>query len=231
MLFQLDRVSVIRQGKALLQNISISIQEGCATAIVGPSGAGKTTLLRLFNLMTIPTSGTIRFRGKDIFAYPLLAYRRRISIVFQEPVLFDGTVEANLLLPLRTGSNGRSLPSQETLEEALSASRLIPDILNEDSRILSGGEKQRVAIARALLMAPEVLLLDEPTSALDIETADRIISAIQKTYPGMTLIAVTHSPEMIRKFEAKIIIKAGRIISCCNRLTTSGLHQILESAE
>ena len=211
MLFEIDDVSVVRQNKTILDGISVQIKPASSYAIMGSSGAGKTTLLKLFNLMTIPTSGTICYKGKDIFQYPLINYRRTIPVVFQEPALFEGTVEHNLLMPYTLKHWKQEKPSQSQLERILSLCQLNLNILHENSRVLSGGEKQRVAITRALLLKPEVLLLDEPTSALDVKTAIRIIHGILALDPKVTLIIVTHSIEILDNIDNKILIENGRI--------------------
>jgi putative ABC transport system ATP-binding protein len=161
--------------------------------------------------MTIPSEGTVCFRDKDTSNYPLLEYRRRIPIVFQEPVLFEGTVEDNLLSPFRIRRWKAETPSKSTVEKAVEVCQLDPRWLPENAATLSGGEKQRVAIARALLLRPEVLLMDEPTSALDIDTADRLIRAVAHHFPSTTLILVTHATELLSMIDNRINLQAGRI--------------------
>ena len=211
MMFEIEDVSVVRQEKLILEQISIQIHRDSSYAIVGPSGAGKTTLLRLFNFMTIPTSGKIRFNDKNIFEYSPIEYRRRIPIVFQEPVLFEGTVEDNLYAPFHIKKWKLEKPTSGQLKEALSICQLDSHYLYENSQVLSGGEKQRIAMARALLMAPEIILLDEPTSALDPETASNIIDRILNITPMITLIIVTHATDILKKTKYKIVLKKGRI--------------------
>lgn len=230
MLFEFENVSVVRQGKIILREMSASIEEKTSYAVVGPSGAGKTTFLKLFNLMTIPSTGGIRFRGRDAFGYPLTAYRRQIPIVFQEPVLFEGTVADNLSVPFRVKGWVSAMPSEDRFERVLSVCRLGSSYLKQNSQTLSGGEKQRVAIARALLLEPEVLLLDEPTSALDVETANRVIGGILEQYRKITLVIVTHATELIEKIQKKIVLKNGRMERCCDRLNVSELHELLKEA-
>jgi ABC-type methionine transport system ATPase subunit len=229
-LFELKSVSVLRQGKTILDRISIDMDHGTSYAIIGPSGSGKTTLLRLFNLMTIPSEGEVRFRGKPAFAYPLLDYRRLITIVFQEPVLLDGTVEDNLTLPFRLNRWSSENLEASRIDRVLSVCQIDSGFLQENSHVLSGGEKQRVAIARALLLEPEVLLMDEPTSSLDVVTADRVIDGIVQHYPNTTLIIVTHALELIDKIDKKIILKNGIVESCCERLSEAQVREMLQEA-
>ena len=229
-LFELKKVSILRQGKTILDRISIDMDHGTSYAIIGPSGSGKTTLLRMFNLMTIPSSGEVRFRGKPAFAYPLLDYRRRIPIVFQEPVLLDGTVEDNLTLPFRLKRWSSENREASWMDKVLSVCQIDSGFLQESSHVLSGGEKQRVAIARALLLEPEVLLMDEPTSSLDVVTADRVIDSIVQHYPNTTLIIVTHALELIDKIDKKIILKNGAVESCCEHLSEAQVREMLQEA-
>ncbi len=229
-LFEVKNVSVLRQGKTILDRISIVMDHGTSYAIIGPSGSGKTTLLRLFNLMTIPSSGEVRFREKSAFAYPLLDYRRRIPIVFQEPVLLDGTVEDNLTLPFRLNRWSSENLEASRIDSVLSVCQIAPKLLQENSHVLSGGEKQRVAIARALLLEPEVLLMDEPTSSLDVVMANRVIDSIVQHYPTTTLIIVSHALELIEKIDRKIILKRGIVESCCERMSEAQVREMLQEA-
>ena len=228
LLFELDNISIIRRDKPILNEISAHIEQGIHYAIVGPSGSGKTTFLRLFNLMSTPDKGTIQYRGTSAFELPLTDYRRRIPIVFQEPVLFEGSVEDNLYAPFRIKKWAENRPSRSLLNKILDICQLSYQDLKQDSQTLSGGEKQRIAIARALLLNPEILLLDEPTSALDIQTADRLINSILKQYSKLTLIMVSHAHELIEKMEQKIILINGQIERCCKSLSISQIRNLIE---
>lgn len=228
LLFELDNISIIRQNKPILNDISAHIEQGINHAIVGPSGSGKTTFLKLFNLMSIPDSGTIQYHGTSAFHFPLTDYRRRIPIVFQEPVLFEGSVEDNLYAPFRMKKWAQDKPSQSHLKNVLDICQLSTQDLKQNSQTLSGGEKQRIAIARALLLNPEILLLDEPTSALDIQTADRLINSILEHTPELTLIMVSHAYELIEKMVQKIVLINGRIERCCESLSISQIRNLIK---
>ena len=210
----------------MLTDITISIRNGDSHTIIGPSGSGKTTFLKLFNRMTIPTSGELRFHGKPVSEYPLTEYRRQIPIVMQEPVLFDGSVESNLFLPFSLKKWMLQKPGSERIHQVLSICRLPPSILQESSHVLSGGEKQRLAIARALLLNPEVLLLDEPTSALDVHTAIQIFESLENNFPEMTWIAVTHAREIMALSKKKIVLRNGQIENYGDRLSRSRFQLI-----
>ena len=210
-LFDLEAVSVRFQSKSILNELTLSIPEGIIHAVIGPSGSGKTTFLRLLNAMTHPTDGSIRFRGRSIASYPVTQYRRHIPIVFQEPVLVQGTIRNNLMIPFRLKRWKAHSPSPQKIEEVLRLCQLPPTLLPERTDTLSGGEKQRVAIARSLLLEPEVLLMDEPTSALDSRTAGDILESLFSRFPDMTLIIATHSKLIIDRCSRKIFLKDGQL--------------------
>jgi ABC-type methionine transport system ATPase subunit len=230
MLFELKNVSVIRQSKSILRNISVQIEKESSYLVFGPSGSGKTTFLKLFNLMTIPSSGQVWFRGQNALDYTLVTYRREIPIVFQEPILFEGTVKDNLFAPFQIKKWRHEQPTDIQINKALTTCQISSKILKENGHTLSGGEKQRVAIARALLLNPEILLLDEPTSSLDIATAISAIEGIFECFPHLTLIMVTHAIEFIERIEKKIVLIDGKLQRHCNHLNTSQVHKILKEA-
>ncbi len=180
-----------RQPTAVLENIDFQIVPGEVFTVVGPSGSGKSTLLRLANRLEDPSGGEIFLDEKNIKEMDVLALRRRMGLVFQEPVLFEGTVEDNILFSLKTQK--KSFPP-ERAQALLEAVGLNKDMCKKDSCQLSVGQKQRVSIARALCLGPEVLLLDEPTSALDpgaTLTIEKLISKLQAQF-GLTVVFVTH---------------------------------------
>lgn len=227
-LFSFETVDVVRPTKTLLHPFSFFISGKHMVTIVGPSGAGKSTFLRLFNRMTIPSSGNIRYKNRDFGEYPLLKLRRQIPMVLQEPVMVEGTVETNLLMPFRIKRWKSDTPTKEKMENVLSICEIGKRFISENSQVLSAGEKQRVSIARALLLDPAVLLMDEPTSALDVETARRLLDNLRESYPTMSLIIVTHDLGIIKKSEGSIVIKNGHVQSHLKRLADDDILRILK---
>lgn len=184
----------------VLHDISVVVARGEALTLVGPSGSGKSTLLRCLNRLVEPTAGTGRLDGHDVRSLDPRELRRRVALVMQTPVVFEGTVRDNLCVRSAAAQGDFS---EGRLEEALGEVGLDPEFLNRDASTLSGGEKQRVTIARALLRGPQALLLDEPTSALDPPNVETITRLRQTR--GLSIVAVTHLPELVRKLGGSLL--------------------------
>jgi putative ABC transport system ATP-binding protein len=190
-LFKLENVKVT----GILNIENLTIPDKTITCILGPSGSGKSTLLRLLNNLVSPDSGELWYKEQAIMEINPIQLRRRIVMVPQTPVIFDGTVKENLLIG--SAFSEKDPPSSHELEEAIQMCLLKKD-LKESADHLSGGEKQRLSLARAILMKPEVFLLDEPSSALDEETAHIVIQRMVEHVKchSQTLIMVTHDKEI-----------------------------------
>ncbi|MCD6418113.1 phosphate ABC transporter ATP-binding protein [bacterium] len=186
-LFELNNIFVNYGNNAVLSGINLKIPEGIFI-IVGPSGSGKSTLLRLLNRMKDPSGGEIFFRGNPLAEYPIRELRRRVGLVFQKPILFDGTVRDNI----KTAQKNISDDEIASLLEQVGIPR---DYISRRSDELSVGEAQRVCLARTLSTNPEVLLLDEPTSALDPTAVRTVENLLVKFSEKITLIWVTHLVE------------------------------------
>lgn len=196
-IYQLDAAQQSYNGRCVLNVEELSVQRGEVLAVVGPSGAGKSTLLRLLNFLEPPSSGRILFDGQLVVPQMPLEQRRRVTTVFQRPILLKRGVVANL----RYGVNlrGEKLPKR-VLEDWLG--RLGLSSLAESAAYkLSAGEAQRVALARALLVSPEVLLLDEPTANLDPYNVELIETIVREENEnrGTTVVLVTHNVFQARR--------------------------------
>jgi tungstate transport system ATP-binding protein len=200
-------------GRRVLEVQSLDIHRGEVFSLVGPSGSGKSTLLRLLNFLEFPTTGNITFEGKTYQAgqdMPL-ELRRKVTTVFQRPVLLDRSVWDNVVygLQLRKTNHSNKL-IQDTLEEVGLA-----NLARQRARTLSGGEAQRVALARAMVVQPEVLLLDEPTANLDPYNVGLIESITQRinSIHGTTVVLVTHNIFQAKRLAARTgFVLDGKII-------------------
>ena len=190
-LYEVTDVKQVYDRRHVLDLPYFGVERGEVIAVLGPSGAGKSTLLRLLNFLEVPSEGEIFFDGRPVRTDLPIEQRRRVTMVFQHPVLLKRTVAANLRYGLAL--RGEKL-SQKTLDEWLA--RLGLDHLkNQSAAKLSGGEAQRVALARALLTSPDVLLLDEPTANLDPYNVGLIESIVQEENRerGTTVVIATHN--------------------------------------
>src|SRR5436309_8393757 len=149
-LFELEDVGYKRDGRTVLADLTVELREG-TTVLVGPSGAGKSTLLRLLNRLADPDAGTVRYRGRDVRDYDVLALRREVGLVPQLPALLPGTVAENVSYGPALG--GRACE----VDRALALAGLDVAFAERPARQLSVGEQQRVMLARALALDPAVL--------------------------------------------------------------------------
>ncbi len=205
---------VLYAGQSVLELPRVEVLAGEVLAVIGPNGAGKSTLLRVLGLLEPPTSGEVRFRGSPVPGSnrDLLAVRRRFASVFQEALLCDTTVEANVALGLRLRRCG---PGAVASQVQPWLSRLgIAHLAGRRARTLSGGEAQRASLARAFAIHPEVLLLDEPFAALDPPTRDELLTLLQGLLrpEGFTTVFVTHDRnEALRLGDRIAVMMDGRI--------------------
>lgn len=199
-----------------LDHCDLKIKQGQVVAIIGSSGSGKSTMLRSLNLLEMPTSGKIFFKGTELTSKKIDvdSHRQKMGMVFQHFNLFPHmTVLENITMaPV-------ILKIQTKQEAEKSAMKLLERVgLTEKANVypnmLSGGQKQRIAIVRALAMEPEVMLFDEPTSALDPEMVGEVLDVMKElAADGMTMIVVTHEMGFAREVADEIVFMSeGRII-------------------
>ena len=192
------------KGKAVLQNVSGSLETGKMYAILGPSGSGKTTLLSLLGGLDVPTQGSVLFDGEDITAKGLEHHRRNhISLIFQSYNLID------YMTPVENVRLTAKLDAAPILERL----GLEQDEITRNVLKLSGGQQQRVAIARALASDAPVILADEPTGNLDADTAEEITAILKESAHtfGKCVVVVTHSGEVAKQADVVLEIKRGHL--------------------
>ena len=189
--------------KVILNDISLSVEDGEIISILGPSGGGKTTLLNVILGITPISGGQIIYDGEDLSHVPM--QKRGFNIVFQDYALFPNlTAYQNIVYGLR---NKPGISTKEEVEDLIKLLDL-KEHVNKRIGQLSGGQKQRVALARTLVMKPKILLLDEPLSALDgviKESIKERIRTIAKQY-HLTTIIVTHDPEEALTLSHRVLI-------------------------
>ena len=202
-------------GRPILQNITLSIERGCMTALVGASGAGKTTLADLIARFHDPTAGSIEVDGVDLRQLEINSFRRKLAVVSQDTFIFNTSVRNNIAYGTATATDAEIYRAAE-LANALEFIQEMPQgletILGERGVRLSGGQRQRIAIARALLRDPEILILDEATSALDSVSEKLIQESIEQLSMGRTTIAIAHRLSTISKADKVVVLDRGRIV-------------------
>jgi lipoprotein-releasing system ATP-binding protein len=205
--------------RPVLNDLSWQVGLGARVGIAGPSGSGKTTLLNLIGALDRPDSGQIIFQGSDISSYSndqLALFRNRtLGFVFQQHHLLPQlTLWENILLPLLPG--GKPVTAEDKAwAEYLLRKTGIWDQRDQKPSQMSGGECQRTAVVRALINKPSLLLADEPTGALDEQNAailSEIMTSLSKE-EGITLITVTHSPDLARQMDKVYYLKEGKLMS------------------
>ena len=207
---------VLPGGRRLLSDVSLEVQAGATTALLGRSGSGKTTLLRTVNALVRPTSGHVSVGGKDVSTGDVIALRRGIGYVIQESGLFPHmSIERNVGMSLELAGK----PKAERAERAREMLRLVglpEDMAERYPWQLSGGQRQRVGLSRALAPEPAVLLMDEPFGALDpltraeMQTMLRdLLRRVQKT----TLIVTHDLEEALYLADRVVLLEAGVVVA------------------
>lgn len=207
------------RSKNVISDINIRIPPGKFVAFVGPSGCGKSTMINLLCRFYDPTTGFITFNHQAIHEIELHDHRRRLALVQQEPVLFQGSIRENISMGLIDSSEATEARIEQACKEAniYEFVMSLPDGLGSEVGLrgskLSGGQRQRIAIARALVRDPKVLLLDEATSALDTESEKMVQDAINEAAKGgkRSIIAVAHRLSTIQNADTIYVFQAGKI--------------------
>jgi tungstate transport system ATP-binding protein len=212
-IYRLRELTKEYDGRRVLQVDHLEIRRGEIFALVGPSGAGKSTLLRLLNFLEPPTKGTVVFLDAEFSPERSvsLAVRRRVTTVFQRPILLNRSVWDNVAYGLKLrGSRDSDAEIQQTLTQVG-----LGELAHQKARTLSGGEAQRVALARAMVLKPEVLLLDEPTANLDpynVGLIEDIVRTLNHEH-GTTQVLVTHNVFQARRLAQRVAFMLdGRLI-------------------
>ena len=220
-----------------ISDLSLSAKPGEMIALVGPSGSGKSTLINLVIGFLRPQSGSISIDGRNMSDFNLSSYRKFISVVPQESVLFEGSVRDNITYGLGSVTDKR-------VEDALRAANAwdfvsdLPDGVNtlvgERGARISGGQKQRLAIARALIRNPRILILDEATSALDSQSEKEIQTALESLMVNRTTFVVAHRLSTVQKADRILVLDRGILVESgkhSDLAHSGGLYQKLYEAQ
>lgn len=205
-------------GQDVLQQLSLSIEPGTLTAILGPNGCGKTTLLHLLLGWLTPESGAILLEGAPLVGYSARERSRRMGLVPQsEYIPFEFTLFDYVLLGRAPYLNALDMPGPADEEEARTAIARVEltELMARPVTHMSGGERQLAMVARALAQHPAVLLLDEPTSHLDLANRRRVRDVLTRlTSDGITVICTTHDPALAAGMASTVIlIRDGKIVA------------------
>lgn len=230
---------------SVLKDINFKVFPGEILALVGATGSGKSTVLSLVPRFYEPTSGSLRFGTRDTTEMSLEEVRAQTAFVFEEAVLFSGTVRENVLMGVaeqyERGTEDEDYPATEELEATLhtalqlAACDFVADlpqgldtVIGEEGLSLSGGQRQRLSLARALAKRPSVLLLDDPFSALDVNTEERIITGLREGLEGLggaTTLLTAHRPSTVALADRVLLMVDGTIAA-------EGTHaELMESSE
>lgn len=213
-ILEIKNLEVKRGGITILNVSSLLIHEGEILSLIGPNGAGKTTLLQTLSYLLKPFQGEISFRGKGVESnHSVMEYRRKLAMVFQEPLLFDTTVFNNVASGLKIRGMRRNQIRDRVIEQLNRFG--ITHLSDRSAKTLSGGESQRTSLARAFALRPEILLLDEPFASLDPPTRDSLIEDLERILrqTQTTAILATHDRmEALRLSDRIAVMNNGKIL-------------------
>jgi tungstate transport system ATP-binding protein len=204
---ELDGLSFSVPGRQIIEPLSLALDAGPSTIILGANGAGKSVLMRLMHGLLAPTAGAVRWRDADAERV-----RRRQAMVFQRPVMLRRSALANIVYALELAKVPRADREGLALEALESVG--LRHLAHRPARVLSGGEQQRLALARAWALHPEVLFLDEPTASLD-PTATREIEMVIRAFDaaGTKIVMATHNLGQARRLGDEVLyIHQGRLV-------------------
>ena len=230
---------------SVLKDVNFKVFPGEILALVGATGSGKSTVLSLVPRFYEPTSGSLRFGTRDAAEMSIEEVRAQTAFVFEEAVLFSGTVRENVLMGVAEqyehGTEDEDYPAAEELEATLQTAlqlaacdfvaelpQGLDTVIGEEGMSLSGGQRQRLSLARALAKRPSVLLLDDPFSALDVNTEERIITGLREGLDGLggaTTLLTAHRPSTVALADRVLLMVDGAVVA-------EGTHaELMDSSE
>jgi ATP-binding cassette subfamily B protein len=219
---EMQDVSMIYGDKPALKGVSLTLQPGSRTAIIGPTAAGKTQLLYLLTGLIQPSSGAIRFDGVSLMDFNKEVFHHQIGFVFQDSIMFNMSLRENIAFNENVTEElmQRAIDTAELHDFVDSLPEGLDTLVSERGNSLSGGQKQRIMLARALAINPKILLLDDFTARVDNQTEQKILDNIARNYPNITLLTVTQKIDSVKNYGQIILLEEGDIIA-------RGTHQHL----
>ncbi|MGE5579485.1 MAG: ABC transporter ATP-binding protein [Bacillota bacterium] len=204
-------IQVVRDRRTILDVPSIEIKDGEVLAVIGPNGAGKTTLLSVLSCLEHPTKGEVLHRGNKVTRREVLSVRRKMAVVFQEPLLLDGTVLENVMLGMRLrgkGEEGRRSAAEWLERFGIAA------VAGQTRNTLSAGEAQRASLARAFALEPEILFMDEPFTAVDVISRRGLIEEFRQVQRSVrtTTVLITHDFSEVAMLASRVLVLHNGVI-------------------
>ncbi|MGA1847400.1 ABC transporter ATP-binding protein [Deferribacter abyssi] len=225
-MIELINVSCSLKQTTILKDISYSFNKHRFYSIFGKSGSGKSTLLKcIVNLL--PFDGKIKFHNKNIIDYNPADLRTSIIYLHQEPALLGHTVEDDIHTVFNLKTNRRKMFDRKLYLSYLEIFGYDEQFFKKKTDELSGGQKQIAAILRSIILQPDFILLDEPTSALDINTENQLISLLKQIKNTITVITVSHSVNLIKQSDIKILFKDGKLYKAFSTINETKIKQVL----
>ena len=223
---ELRNINVSFGEKPVLKGVSLTINSGTRTAIIGPTAAGKTQLLYLLTGLLKPNGGQILFHDIDLNDYNKENFQHQIGFVFQDSVIFSMSLRENIAFNEQVTEElmTRAIETAELHDFVDTLPNGLETIVSERGTSLSGGQKQRIMLARALALNPKILLLDDFTARVDGQTEQKILENVQKNYPGITLLSITQKIASVQDYGQIILLEEGEVLA-------SGTHrELMESS-
>lgn len=222
-----QNVEVVKGRRKILNVPEIHVNPGEVLAVIGPNGAGKSTLISVMACLDTPQRGDVLFKGEKVTRQNALSIRRRMAVVFQEPLLLDGTVRDNVKL----GLSLRKISSDDGRVDTWLTRFGLTHLAGQLVHTLSGGEAQRAALARAFVLEPEVLFLDEPFASVDVITRQDLVAQFREILREQqtTTVLVTHDFAEVQALASRVVVLAGGQVQCEGKPEEIRNHPVWQS--
>ena len=201
--------------KRALNHVSLSIEAGTKTAVIGPTAAGKTQLLYLLTGLITPTEGRVEYDGQPLETYDKDSLHAQVGFVFQDATMFNLTLRENIGFSktVRDTDLEKAIATAELTDFIATLPQGLDTVVSERGTSLSGGQKQRIMLARALALNPRVLLLDDFTARVDTATERSILENVRANYPGITLLSVTQKIAPVEHYDQIVLLMEGEVLA------------------